>query len=101
MALLMNKIHMHKLSSILVKRRLITAPNINKDIPWAFFNGASHGMLPLGGAGAVIFIFAEKKLRIKYAIGQATNNKVELAALWAVLRVALSKQILDIQIFGD
>ena len=55
----------------------------------------------LGDAGAVIFISAEKKLRIKYAIGQATNNKAKLAALWAVLRVALSRQILDIQIFSD
>ena len=58
-------------------------------------------MPPLGGAGTVIFISAEKKLRIKYDIGQATNNKAELAALWVVLRVALSRQILYIQIFGD
>ena len=58
-------------------------------------------MPPLGDAEAVIFISVEKKLRIKYVIGQATNNKAELAALWIVLRVALSRQILHIQIFGD
>ena len=51
---------------------------------------------PLGSAGVDILISAEKKLCIKYAIGQATNNKEKLTALWAVLRVALSKQLLDI-----
>ena len=80
MDLLMNKIQEHKLSSIPVKRRLITTPNINKDIPWEFFDGSIQGMPPLGGAGAIIFIFAEKKLRIKYAIGKATNNKAELVS---------------------
>ena len=92
----MNKVKEHKLNSVLVKRRLITTPNINKDIPWGFFGGSSQGMPPLGGVGAVIFISVEKKLHIKYAIGQVTNNKAKLAVLWAVLRVALSKQILDI-----
>ena len=58
-------------------------------------------MPPLGGAGAVIFISTEKKLCIKYAIGQATNNRAELVAIWEVLRVSLSRKFLDIQIFGD
>ena len=47
MALLMNKIQEQKLSSVPVKRRLITTPNINKDIPWEFFDGAIQGMPPL------------------------------------------------------
>ena len=101
MALLMNKIQEHKIISVPVKRRLITTPNINKDIPWAFFGVASQGMPPLGGDGAIIFISTEKKLCIKYATVQSTNNKVELAALWATLRVALSRQILDSQIYDD
>ena len=101
MDLLMNEIQEHKLISVPVKRRLITTPNINKDMPWAFFDGASQGIPPLGGVGAVIFISVEKKLHIKYAIGQVTNNKAKLAVLWAVLRVALSRQIHDIQIFSD
>ena len=74
-ALLMNKIQDHKLILVPVKRRLITTPNINKDIPWEFFDGESKGMPPFGGAGEVIYISVEKKLRIKYTIGKATNNK--------------------------
>ena len=38
---------------------------------------------------------------IKYAMGQASNNKAELTALWATLKVARSSHLQDIQIFGD
>ena len=51
-------------------------------MPWAFFNRASQGEPPLGGAGAVIFFPSTRKKKIKYAIGQASNNKAKLSALW-------------------
>ena len=38
---------------------------------------------------------------VKYVMGQATNNKAKLSALWATLKVARSNQIQDIQIFCD
>ena len=38
---------------------------------------------------------------IKYLLGQATNNKAELSALWITLKVVRSSHIQDIQIFGD
>ena len=62
-------------------------------MPWDFFDGASQGDPPLGGAGAVIFFSSTKKKKIKYTIGQASNNKAELSALWATLRVAQNSQI--------
>ena len=34
-------------------------------------------------------------------MGQASNNKSELSALWATLRVAQNSQLQEIQIFGD
>ena len=70
-------------------------------MPWAFFDGASQGDPPLGGDGAVIFFSTTEKKKIKYAMGQASNNKAELSALWATLRVAQNSQIQEIQIFGD
>ena len=76
-------------------------PKINKEMPWAFFDGASQGEPPLGGAGAVIFFPSTRKKKIKYAIGQASNNKVELSALWDTLKVAKSSHIQEIQIYGD
>ena len=74
---------------------------INKEMSCAFFDGASQGEPPLGGAGAVIFFPSTKKMKIKFATGQASNNKGELSALWASLKVAKSTHIQEIQIYGD
>ena len=74
---------------------------INKEMPWAFFDGASQGEPPLGGAGAIIFFPSTKKMKIKFATKQASNNKAELSALWATLKMAKSAQIQEIQIYGD
>ena len=76
-------------------------PEINKEMPWAFFDGASHGERPLGGVGAVIFFPSTRNMKIKCARGQASNNKAELSVLWATLKVAKSSQIQEIQIYGD
>ena len=40
-------------------------------------------------------------MKIKFATGQASNNKAELSVLWATLKVAKSSQIQEIQIYGD
>ena len=66
-----------------------------------FFNGAIQGEPPLGGAGVVIYFSSKRKMLVKYAMGQATNNRVELATLWETLKLAHNNQIQDIQIFGD
>ena len=65
------------------------------------FRGASHGEPPLGGARAVIYFSSKRRMLVKYAMGKATNNRAELAALWATLKMAHNNQIQDIQIFGD
>ena len=59
--LIFNKIHEHKKDSTRNKTRIIREPEINKEMPWDFFDGASQGDPPLGGAGAVIFFSATKK----------------------------------------
>ena len=85
----------------ITKTRIIRDPKINREIPWAFFDEASQGEPPLGGVGAVIHVTSKRKIMIKYAMGQATNSKAELSALWATMKLAYSNQIQDIQIFGD
>ena len=81
--------------------QILKIPTINKSIPWDFFDGASQGDPPLGGSGAVIFILEEEHIAINYGPGHCNNNKVELAALWAVLEAALTWNLLHLQIFGD
>ena len=55
----------------------------------------------LGGEGGVVYLTDDKKLEIKFAPGRASNDKVELSALWEVLRIAINKQMKKIQLFGD
>ena len=54
--MLMNKIQEHKINTVTTKKRIIRAPVINSDTPWAFFDGASKGEPRLGGVGVVIHI---------------------------------------------
>jgi len=72
------------------KQWLLVQPNIEKYFPWAFFDGASQGELPLGSSGGVIFLSEESNIKIRFSPGHCSNNKAKLAALWAVLKVALS-----------
>ena len=46
-----------------------------------FFDGASQGDPPIGGAGGVIFIDGTNKISFKLGLGRATNNKAKLSAL--------------------
>ena len=70
-------------------------------MPWAFFNEASQGKPPLGGVEVVIFFPSTRKMKIKFATRQASNNKDELSPLWATLKVAKISPIQEIQIYGD
>ena len=74
-------------------QRVLAAPTINKSIPWGYFDGASQGVPPLGGAGGLIYLNDDIKSEIMFAPGRASNSKAEIAALWAVLRLALDKKI--------
>ena len=83
------------------RTRLLKQPSIDKRIPWVFFDGASQGDPPLGVSGAVLYISEDKQILIKYGLGHCTNNKVESTALWEVLKSTLTRNIHNLQIFGD
>ena len=95
------RVQEHKRDVAITKTRIIKDPEINREIPWAFFDGSSQGEPPLGGARAVIHFTTKRKILLKYAMGQETNSRVELSALWATLKVAHSNRIQDIPIFRD
>ena len=61
-----------------------------------FFDGASQGEPPLGGSGGVLFLNDLSKIEITFALGQGTNSKAELSALWSVLKIASEKNVRDI-----
>ena len=83
------------------KFRVLVPPEINKGIPWAFFDGESQGDIPLGGLGAILYLPNNPKIQAKYVPGHCTNNKAELATLHLFLELALNNNITQMQVFGD
>jgi hypothetical protein len=74
---------------------------INKYFPWAFFDGASQGTPPRGGAGGILHLSMFHSISFKDGVGQASNNLCELMALKLVLMLAWEHGVTHIQIFGD
>ena len=81
------------------KIRVLVPPEINKNIPWAFFNGANQGDPPLGGSGGVLYLSDNHKIQARFSLGHCTNNKLELVALHLVLNLAINKNITQLQVF--
>jgi hypothetical protein len=61
---------------------------INKDIPWAYFDGALQGSLLREDSGGILYLSSNHSISFKVGIGQETNNYCELMALKLVLRMA-------------
>ena len=57
------------------KIRMLVPPEINKDIPWAYFDGASQGDPLLGGSGRVLYLSDNHKIQARFSPRNCTNNK--------------------------
>jgi ribonuclease HI len=85
----------------LKKNRTPVMPQLAEEIPLGFFDGASQGQPPICGAVAFLFLSKSHFFRIRYVPGLGTNNKAELAALWAMLLRADMLHLRKLQVFGD
>ena len=72
------------------KARKLVPLDINKAIPWDFFDGASQGEPPLGGSRGVLYFSEKFKVQVRYAPGHCMDNKAELATLHAILELAIN-----------
>ena len=88
------------LQQLLNTIRTLVPPEINKDIPWAYFDGASQGDPPLGGSGGVLYLSDNHKIQARFSPRHCTNNKAELVALHLVLNLAIDDNITQLQVFG-
>ena len=88
---LMQKLNEHQAFPNPKPTRNIKALEIDKNKPWGFFDGARQGETPLGGAGGILYLNEDTRFEIKFALRQGINNKAELVALWAVLKLAQEK----------
>ena len=79
--------------------RNILPENINRDMPWAYFDGAA----PLQGCGGGILLHLTEShfFHLRMGLGPGTNNHAELITLRHLLYFALYKNCRQIQIFGD
>ena len=96
-ALLVQKVEEHKSSQKNGKTRHVKTPQIDQSYPWDFFDGASQGYPPIGGAGGYIYLDETNKIYFKLGLGRETNSKVELLVLWETMKIAKDKQITRLQ----
>ena len=53
------------------------------------------------GAGVVMFLEEGHHFRARWGLGEGTNNKAELLALYMLMLLAHDKGVQKLQIFGD
>ena len=73
--------------------RLSPQESIDKSCPWGFFDGATQGDPSLCGAGVVLYLKEGHFFHSRWGLGEGTNNKAELLALYMLLLVAHEKGI--------
>ena len=74
-ALVIQWVREHRSQEKKPKIRMLVPPEINKDIPWAYFDGASQGDPLLGGSRGVIYLSDNHKIQAMFDLGHCTNNK--------------------------
>jgi len=79
--------------------RRIAALDIDRSLPWAFFDGAAQNNLC--GGGAVLFLSDSHYFAMSLGLGGGTNNFAELMSLKLLLMFALEKGCTSLNIFGD
>jgi ribonuclease HI len=76
-------------------------PTIQKNIPWAFFNGATQGSPTRGGVGGIIYLVEYSTFSFTASLSEATNNFSEFLALKLLVLLAKEKGISQPNIYGD
>ena len=99
--LLLQKVMEHRKEIKPKPKRVLKPPRMDKNIPWAFFDGESQGEALVGGEGGILYMNEMSKTEIFFSPCQGTNNKAELSALWSVLKIATKKNVKNLQICGD
>ena len=84
-----------------MKIRIISEEVIDRTKFWGFFDGSASGNPKVCGAGGILFLKNDHYITFKAGLGVGSNNFAELSALKLLIILALNKQILNIEFFGD
>jgi len=74
-------------------------PLIDKNTPWACFDGAAHQQGC--GGGFILYISDHHYFKVKMGLWAGTNNFAELITLRHLLHFSLGHNCMSISIFGD
>jgi ribonuclease HI len=74
---------------------------MNKDCVWIFFDGACQGPKHFSSLGFMLFIVEDRYFTNKTNPSIGTNYQGEFRALLFLLKYALKKNIMQLQVFGD
>lgn len=66
---------------------------IDKTVPWGYFDGAAQGEPTVCGVGVVLHLNEDHFFRLKWGLGEGTNNRAELLALYMLLIFAHEKEV--------
>lgn len=72
---------------------VVSEVDINWNIPWGFFYGASQGTPSRDGAGGIIFFSPTQWFKFAASIGFSTSNRAELLAMKFLLHAAIVRDI--------
>ena len=82
-------------------KRNVGILEIDRSIPWAFFDGAAQGNPQICGGGGLIYWNDHNFLLSRAGLGEGSNNFAEVMALKLILLLAVEKNIKRINIMGD
>jgi len=80
-------------------RRPCDPPLIDKNTPWAFFDGAAQQQGC--GGGFILYMNEHHYYKVQMGLGTGTNNFAELITLRHLMHFRLGHNCMNIHIFGD
>ena len=80
---------------------MISSEQIDKAVPWGYFDGSVAGSPQICGAGGILYISDEHFFTLSARLGLGTNNFAKIFALKLFIILALKQGVQSLQIFGD
>lgn len=72
---------------------------IDRSVPWGFFDGAAQNNAC--GGGAILYLAENHSFTLTMGLGQGTNNFAEIMSLKLLMIFALEKDCTSLSVFGD
>ena len=100
-SLCLSLLNAYPLDNRITNIRRVVIEQIDKSVPWGFFDGSTAGIPQTCGAGGILYLSNEHFFTFSAGLGLGTNNYAELLALKLLIILALKQGVQSLQIFGD